>query len=200
VRSAGLDQDPRPQVYWPYQQRTQDRMAVVMRGTGANLAAAARGAIREVDPDQPLYDVRSMREVVERTLTGQWLNAVLIGAFAAMALLLAGIGLYGVVSYLTEQRRREFGLRMAVGATGSDILTMVLKQGFRKVAAGLALGLAISFVVTRFLAAMLHGVPALDPATFALASAVLVVVMLAATLVPARRASRLDPTLAIRSE
>ena len=105
-----------------------------------------------------------------------------------------------VVSYLTEQRRREFGLRMAVGATGSDILTMVLKQGFRKVAAGLALGLAISFVVTRFLAAMLHEVPALDPATFALASAVLVVVMLAATLVPARRASRLDPTLAIRSE
>jgi putative ABC transport system permease protein len=200
LRSAGLDQDPRPQVYWPYQQRVQDRMAIVIRGTGANLAAAARGAIREVDPDQPLYDVRSMREVVERTLTSQWLNAVLIGAFAAMALLLAGLGLYGVVSYLTEQRRREFGLRMAVGATGSDILAMVLRQGFRKVAAGLALGLAISFAVTRFLASMLHGVPALDPATFASAAAVLVAVMLAAALVPAWRASRLDPALAIRSE
>ena len=199
-QGLGLDQDPRPLVYWPYQQRTQDRMAIVVRGNGANLAAAARDAIRQVDPDQPLYDVRPMREVVERTLSGQWLNTVLIGAFAAMALLLASIGLYGVVAYLTEQRRREFGLRMAIGATAQQILTMVLKQGLGRVAAGLALGLVISFGVTRFLASMLNGLPPLDFVTYAVAAVVLVVVMLAATLVPAWRASRLDPTLALRSE
>ncbi len=141
-----------------------------------------------------------MREVVASTLTGRWLNTILIGAFASMALLLAAVGLYGVVAYLTEQRRREFGLRMAVGATGSQILTMVLRQGCRRVAAGLVLGLALSSAATRFLASMLYGVPPLDLATYAMAALLLMLVMLAATLVPAWRASRLNPTLALRAE
>jgi putative ABC transport system permease protein len=196
----GLDQDPRGLIYWPYQQRTQDRMAIVVRGNGPNLAGAAREAIREVDPDQPLYDVRPMKEVVERTLSARWLSTVLIGAFAAMALLLAGIGLYGVVAYLTEQRRREFGIRIAIGASASQILAMVVKQGFTRVAAGLALGLALSFGVTRFLAALLHGVAPLDFVTYALAAFVLMAVMLIATMVPAWRAARTDPTLALRAE
>lgn len=200
VLHNSLDQDPRALVYWPYQQRTQDRMALVVRGNAPDLAAAARAAIREVDPDQPLYDVRPMKEVVERTLTGQWLNTVLIGAFAAMALLLAAIGLYGVIAYLTEQRRREFGIRIAIGASAGQILGMVIRQGFGRVAAGLIAGLALSFAVTRFLASMLHRVPPLDLISYALAAAVLILVMLAATLIPAWRASRTDPTLALRAE
>jgi putative ABC transport system permease protein len=200
VLHNGFDQDPRAQVYWPYQQRPQDRMAIVLQGTGAHLAGAARSAIREVDRDQALYDVRPMNEVVRRTLSGQWLNMVLIGGFSAMALLLAGVGLYGVVAYLTEQRRREFALRLALGASGKQILSMVLKQGFGRVALGLALGLMLSFAVTRFLSAMLHGVPPLDLLTYGAAAVLLTAVMLIATLAPAWRACHVDPATALRAE
>ena len=202
LRSNGLDQDPRPQVYWPYQQRTQDRMAVVIRSHAVNhgLATTARAAIHAVDPDQPLYDVRPMNEVVERTLTGPRLNTILIGAFAAIALILATIGLYGVVAYLTGQRLREFGLRMALGATNRQILAMVLRQSLGRVAVGLALGLALSFAVTRFLASMLHSVQPLDGVAYAAAALLLILVMLAASLIPAWRASRLNPSIALRAE
>lgn len=177
-------------------------MAVVIRSraAGQNLAQAARAAIHSVDPDQPLYDVRTMNEVLERTLTGPWLNTILIGAFAAIALILAAIGLYSLVAYLTGQRRREFGLRMALGATGRQILAMVLRQGCGRMAAGLALGLAISFAITRFLASMLHGVEPLDGVTYSAAALLLVLAMLAASLIPAWRASRLNPAIALRAE
>ena len=202
LRHDGLDRDPRPQVYWPYQQRTQDRMAMVVKTTAdpSSLSAAVRMAIREIDPDQPLYDVRPMTAVLERTLHGQWLNAVLVGAFAVMALLLASAGLYGVVSYLTAQRQREFGIRVAVGAKATDVLTLVLKQGLGRAAVGLTLGLALSAALTRALGAMLHGVSAWDATTYVSVSGLLIFVVLAATFVPAWRASRLDPTVALRQE
>jgi predicted permease len=202
IRGEALDRDPRPQIYWPYQQRTQDRMAMVVRTTAdpSSLTAAVRTAIREIDPDQPLYDVRPMTAVLEQTLHGQWLNTVLIGAFAAMALLLAGAGLFGVVSYLTAQRQREFGIRVAVGARAVDVLALVLKQGLARAAVGLALGLALSAALTRALGAMLHGMSAFDLTTYTSASGLLMFVVLAATFVPAWRASRLDPTVALRQE
>jgi ABC-type antimicrobial peptide transport system permease subunit len=141
-----------------------------------------------------------MTAVLERTLHGQWLNTILVGAFAAMALLLASAGLFGVVSYLTAQRQREFGIRVAVGARGVDVLALVLKQGLVRAAGGLALGLALSAALTRALGAMLNGVSAFDATTYMSVSGLLMFVVLAATFVPAWRASRLDPTVALRQE
>src|SRR6476620_10234178 len=197
VRQEGLDSDPRPQVYWPHQQRTQDRMAMVVRTTAdpSSLTAPIRAAIHEVDPDQPLYDVRPMTAVLERTLRGRWINTVLIGVFAALALVLASVGLYGVVSYLTAQRRREFAIRLAVGAKASDVLALVLKQGLWLALVGLALGLMLSAVLTRALGTMLHGVTAWDTWTYLLVSGLMIVVVLAASFIPARQASRLDPKI-----
>jgi ABC-type antimicrobial peptide transport system permease subunit len=159
-----------------------------------------RTAIREIDPDQPLYDVRPMTAVLERTLHGQWLNTILVGAFAAMALLLASAGLFGIVSCLTAQPQREFGSPVAVGARVVDVLALVLKQGLARAAVGLVLGVALSATLTRALDAMLHGVSAFDATTYTSVSGLLMFVVLAATFVPAWRASRLDPTVALRQE
>jgi predicted permease len=200
VRQEGLDSDPRPQVYWPHQQRTQDRMAMVVRTTAdpSSLTAPIRAAIHDVDPDQPLYDVRPMPEVLERTLRGRWINTVLIGVFAALALVLASVGLYGVVSYLTAQRRREFAIRLAVGAKASNVLALVLKQGLWLALVGLALGLMLSAVSTRALGTLLHGVTAWDTWTYLLVSGLMIVVVLTASFIPAWQASRLDPKVALQ--
>ena len=147
---------------WPHQQRTQDRMANVSTTADlSSLSAPMTTAIDEVDPDQPLYDVRPMPAVLERTLRGQWINMVLISVFAALARVIASVGLYGVVWSLTAQRRRELPFGLAVGATASDVLALVLEAGPR-LAVGLALGLMLSAVSTRALGTMLHGVTAWD--------------------------------------
>jgi ABC-type antimicrobial peptide transport system permease subunit len=169
-------------------------------GDPSPLTSAVSAAIREIDPDQPLYDVRPMTDVLDRTLHGQWLNAVLIGCFAGMSLLLAAVGLYGVVSYLTAQRRREFGIRKAVGAKATDVLRLVLRQGLGRAACGLALGPMLSALLTCAVEALLYGVSALDAPTYASVSAPLMVVVLAASFIPAWRASCLDPTAALRQE
>ena len=169
-------------------------------GTAGLFSDAVRKAIRDVDPDQPLYDVRTMTEVLDRTLTGQWLNALLLGTFAAMALLLASVGLYGIVSYLTARRRREFGIRLAVGASRAGLLGLVLRQGLTRAAAGLALGFALSTATASALGALLHGISPLDAATYTSVGAVLLTVVLAASFVPAWRASRMDPLDALRTE
>jgi putative ABC transport system permease protein len=202
IRHDGLDRDPRAQVYWPYAQRTQDRIAMVVKTAAdpATMTAAVRTAIREVDPDQPLYDVRPMTQVVERTLIGRKLNVVLVGAFAALALLLASVGLYAVVSHLSARRSREFGIRLAVGAAPGGLLRMVLAQGITRAAWGLAAGLALSAAVTRWLSSVLHGVGTLDSATYASVAVVLLLVVLAASYPPARRASKTDPAAALRYE
>jgi putative ABC transport system permease protein len=153
-----------------------------------------------VDPDQPLYDVRPMPAVLERTLRGQWINTVLIGVFAVLALVLASVGLYGVVSYVTAQRRREFAIRLAVGARATDVLALVLKQGLWFALVGLTLGLMLSAVSTRALGTMLHGVTAWDAWTYLLVSGLMIVVVLAASFVPAWQASRLDPKIALQQQ
>ena len=162
---------------------------------------------------QDLRYLLSQRSLLARSLLSMNVLAPLAVAFflyafalhpalkvALMALALAGAGLYGVVSYLTAQRRREFGIRVAVGAQATDVLTLVLKQGLGRSALGLTLGLALSAALTRALGAMLYGVSAWDTATYVSVSGLLMFVVLAATLIPAWRASRLDPTLALRAE
>lgn len=202
LRHDGLDRDPRPQVYRPYQQRTQDRMAMVVRTTAdpSSLVPAVRAAIRDVDADQPIYDVRPMTGVVQRTLHADWLNAVLMEAFASMALLLASVGVFGVVAQLTAQRRREFAVRVAVGATSANVLALVLRQGFSRAVFGLLIGLALAAALGRSAVALLHGISPLDAQIFLSVSGLMMLVVLAASFVPAWRASRVDPTLALRQE
>src|SRR5205085_11153783 len=130
VRHDGLDIDPRPQVYFNYLQRAQDRMALVVRGGQdvRGLTAAIVSAIRDVDPEQPVYDVRTMEDVLERSTAQRWLNTVLVSAFAAVALLLASVGVFGVMSYSVARQTREFGVRLALGAERRDVTRMVLRR------------------------------------------------------------------------
>jgi len=202
LRHEGLDVDPRPQVYWPYQQRTQDRMALVVRTSPdpASMTAAIAAAIREIDPDQALYDVRPMTEVIRRTLQGPWLNTTLVGTFATLAVLLASVGLYGVVSYVSARRHREFGIRLAVGATTRQVALLVLREGAARAAAGLAVGIAVAAGLARFAAGLLHGIGPWDPAIYVAAPAIMTSVVLIASAVPAWRASRIDPVRALRSD
>jgi putative ABC transport system permease protein len=202
LRHESLDSDPRPQVYWPYQQRTQDRIAMAVKTTAdpAAMAPAVRAAIRAVDPQQPVYDLRPMTAVVERSLLSRRTNLVLVGAFAGLALLLSAVGLYSVISHLTARRSREFGIRLALGADPGNLLRMVLREGFVRAVAGLAAGLALSAAVARLLGSMLHQVGSLDAITYVLVSVLLLLVVLAASYWPARRAAKTDPVDALRCE
>jgi putative ABC transport system permease protein len=200
VRHEGLDRDPRPQVYWPYAQRTQDRVAMAVKTAGdpAAMTSAIRVAIREIDPNQPLYDVFPMSDFIARTLLTQRLNLVLVGSFAVLALLLASIGLYGVVSHLTARRSREFGIRLAVGATPAHLVATVFRESLTRASVGLAAGLLLASLITRLFSTLIHGVRALDPLTYTSVSVLLLIVVVVASYVPARRASRTDPVSALR--
>jgi ABC-type antimicrobial peptide transport system permease subunit len=164
------------------------------------LAAAVRSAIWSVDADQPVSSVRSMREVLDADLTSRNTQMTLVGSFAVLALLLASVGLYGVLSYTVAQRTAEFGLRMALGAQASDVVSGVLRSALVLACIGIALGLAGAFGVTRFLSSFLFGVSPTDPATLGAVAALLVVVTMLASWVPARRAAGVDPMSALRSE
>ena len=159
-----------------------------------------RSALQAVAPTQPLYQVFTMNEVIERSLANRRLTLSLLGIFAAVALVLSAAGLYGVIAYLVAQRTREIGIRMALGAGRRQVLGMVMRQGARLVFGGLALGLVGAFAFSRVLGNMLYGVDARDPVTFAVVATMLGGIALVATLIPARRATRVDPMLAIRSE
>lgn len=202
VRDEGLDRSTRPLVYSPYPQRTQDRMAMVVRAEGdpASIAGAVRAAIRRIDPNQALYDVRPMTAVIDRSVDGYRLNAVLTGAFAALALTLAGTGLFGVLSSLALRRRREFGIRLALGATQGQLAGIVLRQGLGRAALGLAIGFGAAWLLTGLFQAMLYGVARFDLAAYGSVAAVLVAVALAACLLPAWRAARADPLTSLRAE
>ena len=162
------------------------------------MTSPIRAAIREIDPNQPLYDVLPMSEFIERTLLAQRLNLVLVGSFAMLSLLLASIGLYGVVSHLTARRSREFGIRLAVGATPGRLVAKVLRESLTRASAGVAAGLLLAGIVTRLLSSTIHGVTALDPATYASVALLLMIVVVAASYAPARKASRTDPISALR--
>jgi len=202
IRHDKLDEDVRPQVYWNYKQRTQDRMALAVKthGDPAALASSLAAAIRSVDPEQPVYDARTLEAVVDRSLGSRWLQTVLLGAFATIALLLASIGVYGVIAYAVGQRRREFGIRLALGATRREIVRLVMRRGATLFAAGAAIGLGAAATTARVLATLLFNVPAFDPVSFGFATLVLFFVALAACGIPARRAARVDPSVALRAE
>jgi putative ABC transport system permease protein len=165
-----------------------------------SLGRAVREAVAAVDSTIPTGHLRSMDQVLSRSLALRNFMRVLLSFFAALALLLAAIGIYGVISYSVSQRTREIGVRIALGAQRADVLRIVLGEALTLILAGAALGLAAAFALTKLLATLLYNVSATDPAIFALGTALLIIVALAACYIPARRATRVDPIVALRYE
>ena len=200
---TGFDDDnTRVQVYFPIAQRATPFLGFVVRTTGDPMAevGAVRAAVRSVDADLPLANVNTMDDLISQTTGPRRFSLLLLAGFAALAMALASIGLYGVMSYTVTQRTRELGVRVALGASTGEVLGLVLRQGVRLALAGVAIGLVAALLLTRVMRTMLFGVGATDPATFVLVPLVLLAVAALASYLPARRATRVDPIEALRSE
>jgi putative ABC transport system permease protein len=202
VRHSGLRIEPRPQFYLPLAQSPRSQMSLVVRTQGdpKDLFGAVRRAVYATDPDQPVEKLDTMARVVAESVAGQRFNMVLLGAFAALALALAVVGIYGITAYSVAQRTGEMGLRMALGAQPGALLWMVLKEAGLLAGVGLAVGLALALIATRVMASLLFGVLPTDPATFAAVALALGAVSLAAAWLPGRRATQVDPMVALRAE
>src|SRR5467141_463153 len=206
VKNAGLDRPAGTELYLPYQQPAgagNSDMYVVMRtpaGDPRSLAGVVREQLNEIDPSLPLADVRLMEDVLTRAQARPRFLTLLLSLFSGVALVIATVGIYGVVSYSVARRTKEFGLRMVLGAQGGDVLGLVMKQGAGMVAIGIVAGLATAFALTRLMASLLFGVTATDLPTFAGVTVVLFGVALAACYVPARRATQVDPIQTLRYE
>jgi putative ABC transport system permease protein len=164
------------------------------------VAPAVRRMIREIDPDQPVSDVRTMNQVMAEWVGRDRFNTLLLGVFAGLAALLAAVGIFGVMSYSVTLRTREIGLRMALGAQPGEVLKVILKQGLLLTSIGIGLGMAGALALTRLMSGLLFGVESTDPATFAAIVLLFAFVALIACYIPARRATRVDPLIALRAE
>jgi putative ABC transport system permease protein len=202
VRHERLNEHPYPQIYLPFEQSPVRSVVLAVRTAGepTTLVPAIRRVVAELDPELPLADVSTLEERKAVTLARPRVNATVLGAFALAALVLAAVGIYGVVAYGVVQRTRELGIRMALGAGGSTLLRMVIRQGMMPVLGGMAMGLVTALAGGRLLRGLLFGVGSSDPATLALTTCFLVAVALAAMYLPARRAARSDPIAALRVE
>jgi putative ABC transport system permease protein len=203
VRHSGLEANASAELYVPYMQRpfrARDMNLVVKTGGDpTNIVAAVRGAVREIDKNLPV-GFQTMERVFSRTVAGRRYNMLLLGAFATVALLLAMMGVFGVMSYTVTQSTREIGIRMALGARSGDVLRLVVGQGLMLAGAGVVIGAVCAMGLTRVMASLLFGVGAMDVATYCVASLAVVMVAGLACYVPARRASRIDPMVALRYE
>ena len=197
-----LDEPPRPSVYLPVLQTFASESNFLVRTLGPpmTMARSVEEAIHAVNPALPVYGERSLEQSISVAYFGQRMGGSLLGVFGGLALALAAVGMYGVLAYAVTQRSREVGIRMALGAARADVLRLVLGQGLRLAAAGLAIGLVVSVAVTRLMSALLFGVSPRDPLTFLAVSLLLVLVSLAASFLPAYRATKIDPIQAIRCE
>ena len=206
VKQSGLENDIMPEFYLPHTQVTYNAFSVpsylVIRTAAdpLSLAAAARRAIHSVDPDLPAADVRTMESRLDEMVAQRRLRMTLLAAYAGLALLLAAVGIYGALAYFVTQRTSEVGVRMALGAQAGDVLWFVFRKGMGLALAGAGIGLITSFAVTRLMKALLFGVSATDPLTFGLTTITLTLVALAACWIPARRATKVDPLVALKRE
>ena len=202
VRHLGLDVEPRPEIYYHTNTSPPFGPVVVLRTTGnpQRLISIVRAKVRELDRDVPISNVNTMEQLVAQSVAQRRFGMFLVGIFAALALVLAVIGIYGVVSYSVAQRTNEIGVRMALGASATDVLKMVLKNGMTLALIGVGLGLAGAFAATRLMASLLFEVKPTDVATFAIVSVGLIFVALLACYLPARRAMKVDPLVALRYE
>jgi len=203
VKNAGVDKPAGTEVYFSHQQAGAVRgmyLLVKTPGSPQAIVSAVRAQIAQVDPTLPVSQVLPMSEVIDAATTRPRFLTVLLSLFSFIAVSLAAVGIYGVMAYTVAQRTQEFGIRMAVGAEGSDVLWLVLSQGMKIGLTGVALGAAGAFALTRLLRQLLFGIDSFDPATFAVTGVLLTFVILAACYIPARRATRIDPIVALRYE
>ncbi|HEV8203971.1 MAG TPA: ABC transporter permease [Pyrinomonadaceae bacterium] len=206
IREMGLDEPVKAEMYLPYQQITHNLwfiprdLAIRTTGDTSNLVGAVRQIIREVDPDQPISNVATLGEVLGTEAAQRRMGMIMLVGFALLALLLASLGIYGVLAYFVTQHTNEIGVRQALGATPRDILFLVLKKGMGLTLIGVAIGLASAFALTRLMSSLLFGVKASDPLTFVAVPLLLALVALLACYIPARRATKVDPLVALRYE
>ncbi|HEY0729590.1 MAG TPA: FtsX-like permease family protein, partial [Pyrinomonadaceae bacterium] len=203
VKMESLNQNSdRVQGYFPYAQLPGGGMTVIVKGSSDpnQLVSSIRGAVKEIDPDQPIYNPRTMHEIRAESVAGERLNLTLLSLFAGIALVLAIVGIYGVMSYSVTQRTHEIGIRMAIGARPRDVFTMILGQGMKLALIGVAIGLLLAFALTRLMATMLFGVEPTDVPTFAGISILLISVAVLACYLPGRRATKVEPTVSLRYE
>jgi putative ABC transport system permease protein len=186
-------------VYAPFKQRPSAHMNFIARGANAmSLGPALRAALRQIDPQQPVFGLRTLAEMRGQTLATRRFALVLLGALSTLALILAAVGIYSLMSYTVTQRTSEIGIRMALGAGTRDVFRLIVGNALRLVAVGVGVGIVAALVATRVLASLLYGVAATDPSTFVGICALIAGVALVASWLPARRATKVDPLVAIR--
>jgi len=202
VKHAGLDGEVRAMTYWPFQRSPYGTMTIAVRTAGAapGVVNAIAGVVRQMDPDLVVANIQTMEEVVANSVAERRLTMLLLTVFAGAALLLAAVGIYGVIAYSVTQRTQEIGIRMALGAPRGSVLRMVVGQAMTLALVGVALGAAGAWVLTRLMQKLLFGVTPSDPVTFVAVSALLALVAAIAASVPGLRATRVDPVIALRSE
>ena len=202
IKNYGVDQPVLPEIFVPFAQRPGDGGALIVRSTvdPAAITAAMRSTAESLDPDLPIFGVRPLESFVAETTAPRRISVTLLSLFAGLALLLAAVGIYGVMSYNVTQRHREIGIRMALGAQAADVLNLVVKQGAMLAVLGVGTGILGAFGATRFIAHMLFGIRPSDPMTFIGVALLLTIVAVLASYIPARRASKVDPMVALRYE
>ncbi|MGA9996777.1 MAG: FtsX-like permease family protein, partial [Pyrinomonadaceae bacterium] len=203
VKHRSLDVEAGPEFYLSYLQSPQPEMSLVARTTSsdaAGLANAVQGVVLQLDKDQPVSDVKTMNQLLGESTAPRRFNMLLLGIFAFIALVLASVGIFGVMSYTVTQRTHEIGIRMALGARVADVFKLVVGQGMTLVLIGVCLGTLGAFAVTRLMSSLLFGVSATDPLTFIGVPLLLAAVAFIACLIPARRATKVDPMVALRYE
>jgi putative ABC transport system permease protein len=206
VRQMGLDEPVKAEMYLPYRQITDwpgfvpRDLAIRTSGDTSNLVGSVRQIIREVDPDQPISNGATMAELLGTEASQRRMGMIMLVAFAALALLLASLGIYGVLAYFVTQHTSEIGVRLALGATTRNILLLVLRKGMGLTLLGVVIGIAAALALTRLMSSLLFGVKAVDPLTFVAVPLLLGGVALLACYLPARRATKVDPLIALRYE
>jgi putative ABC transport system permease protein len=202
VKNDDLDEAVDPIAYSPYAQNVQSTMSLVIRGAQdpTLLASAVRSEVQALDPNLPVSNIKPVVQMIDERISPKRLMTYILGVFALIALLLASVGIYGVMSYAVTQRTQEIGVRMALGAQALDVLKLVVKNGMTMALVGVGIGLAGAYALTRLLANLLFKVAPTDLLTFAVVSITLIVVALIACYIPARRATKVDPLVALRYE
>jgi putative ABC transport system permease protein len=200
IRHRSLESQPLAAMYWPTYATGFTNLVIRTQGNPTSLAGAVRREVQAIDPDQPVAAIKTMEQWLETSIAAPRYRTALLGLFAVVALVLASTGIYGVMSYSVTQRTHEIGVRMALGARRLDVLKLVVRQGMSLVVIGVALGLVGAIALTRVMASLLFGVTAKDPVTFVAVAALLALIAFIACYIPARRATKVDPLVALRYE